>query len=185
MQGQARPAEPATGQCDAGQFHRRVVCDEAGQSAIGNPLQQFFIAPIQTDGLCVQGPRIGLAPHLQQQFAESGVQTNHVATGDLDSIRIHYLHQIVIANRFARKRMMCGEVNHHATPLCAMLRQHLHAELLRHRIGVTQRCRRLRVLMAGADVLAGAKAVVEHCLVNAITVRIKAAAHVGEAVPLR
>ena len=82
-------------------FHRVVVGDEGDQTAVGDPLFQALVAPIEGGATFIKHRTIGLFVHAQQHLAKTGVQTHHIAFFHHHFVFGHDVHQHVVAHHRA------------------------------------------------------------------------------------
>jgi hypothetical protein len=172
--------------CGDDKFDRRVVGDQTGQLHVDDPVEQPAIVAVEAAAGFMQVLGVRPAVHRQQRVGKAGVQADHVAGVDGDAVGFENAHQPVVADRFAPPSDVMLQVDQHTAALRAMLGQLFDAE--RTRVGPGKACpvgHGIRVFGGAADLLAGAKAVVEHRLGLAIAIGIEAASHVRQAVPLR
>ena len=176
---------PRLGDAGGDELDREVVGDQARRAAVAHPLQHALVAAFEAAARAVQQLRIRILAQLQDHVGEAGVEAQHVAALDLDLVGLEDAHQLVVGHGMSLASEMVMQIDQHATPLRAVLREQMHAERFRLRPLVARPRLGVLVLRRWHDVFPGAKAVVEDDLRLAVAVGIEAAADVRKGVPLR
>ena len=171
-------------------FHRVVIGHQRTDAAVGNPLQQARIAPVEDRAGAVQHLGIRRAVHRHHQFGKAGAQHQHVTLFDHHVIGRHDALQFVETHQLARITEMPVQVHQHATALHAVRGHVFDTE----RAGKRQvRADAIAIMVVAvvavferpADVGSGAIAVVVDHLRHPIAVGIEARADVRQRIPLR
>ena len=165
-----------------------VVGDQNSQAAIGDPVEQLRITPIERSAKLIQHRRIRITVHLEQLLGKAGMQADHVAGLDDDAIGFEYAHHQVVADGDALVAHVCLQVDHDPASLNAGFGHVLNAQLDRvgsglmlARTGVAG----VRTVGGSDDVLTSPVTVVIHRLRNTVAVGVEHRPYVREAVPLR
>ena len=157
-------------------LHREIIGADRGNPAIGDPVQQPVVPPVEPRAGGRQNLGVRVLLHRQHQFGKAGMEAEEIARLHRDIHPLHRPHQPVIADKSPRPTVQPFQIDQHAAALCAGGGEVFDPQTMRA-LGLA------RVL--GADqVGAGAEAVVIDDLLRAIAIRVEQRADMAERVPM-
>ena len=128
---------------------------------------------------------VGALVHAEDDPVVAGAEADEVALLDLDLVRLHDPHQLVVADKTLAAAAMMLEIDHDAAALHAVRRHVVDRQLERPDMLAALDGAAVAIVHGPDDVLAGAVAVVEDDLGPAVAVGVEQLPDMGEAVPLR
>src|ERR1700733_15132087 len=110
-----------------------VVGDQNAEPAIGDPVEQSLVAPVERGAGSIESLDVEIVTHLHDHLARPGMEADHVASLDHDSVGFENALQIVVAYPLRLAAEMSVEVDHNRPALDAALRHVLDADTPRAR----------------------------------------------------